>query len=376
MAPQRVPLRQMTYSTLDTIALSHHQPFYSPAWSMRTLAIETSCDDTSMALVSHHNGIRTCEAMVTRSQYSHNAFGWVVPNTASEEHARVILDVWKELCEGQPDSLMQTIDCISVTTSPWLPWSLTIWRVAAHTLWSWYHKPIVAVNHLDGHAFSCLLDRHDDDCPLPALVLSVSGGHSDLILITNQLSHHVTSVRHCGPWSLFSLGCTRDDAVGEVFDKVARALGGPYPGGKWLDDRAGTYQPPAHEANPFTQPKWFAWSLDFSFSGLKRQVIASLNHQTLTDEIIARTAYRFQTTAINTLIHHLDHAYDLYNPVSVMIVGGVSANSRLRQAAHDRCSHKTVQLLFPTQMRYCVDNAAMIGVAWLLQYQHTHHEIV
>lgn len=344
---------------------------------MRTLAIETSCDDTSMALVSYHDGRRTCDAMVTRAQYSHNVFWWVVPNQASEEHARVILDVRKELCEGNPDAVMKTVDCISVTTTPGLPWSLTIGRVAAHTLWSRFDKPLVAVNHLDGHAFSCLLERHDHDCPFPALVLSVSGGHSDLIAISKQSLPALESfpVRHCGPWSLFSLGSTRDDAVWEVFDKVARALGGPYPGGKRLDDQAATYHPPQDETNPFTKPKWFAWSLDFSFSGIKSQVIWSLTNVALTTQTITRTAYRFQDRVVDTLLHHLDQAVAICNPQSIMIVWGVSANTRLRHSVQERSSKKNISLFFPYHLRYCVDNAAMIGVAWLIQWQHTQANV-
>lgn len=220
---------------------------------MKTLAIESSCDDTSVAIIEYDNGYFSVKQMLTSDQTGlHNPYGGVVPELAYRAHAENILPLVEEIGGS---SLKDEIDMITVTGRPGLPGALLVGVNAAHTLGILRDKPVLEVNHIMGHVFSVLLERRLDINQLPYVCLTVSGGHSDIYVVTDKDSpYQISDVTEdnwikrqhlgigeqleVGPFSVTKLGQTRDDAAGEVFDKVARMLGGPYPGGAWLSELA------------------------------------------------------------------------------------------------------------------------------------------
>ena len=186
------------------------------------LAIETSCDDTSLALVSkHEEGFFAVDQLLMYSQLAHQAHGGVVPELASRLHSEQIIGL---LAQIDPNTL-KNIDAIAVTTHPGLPGALVVGKTVAATLSSWYTKPLLEVHHIHGHIFSLLLERNISDIQFPLVVLTASGGHNDIYLVDASLE-------------ITKLGQTLDDAAGECFDKVARMLGGPYPGGSRIGEQA------------------------------------------------------------------------------------------------------------------------------------------
>ena len=322
---------------------------------MRVLSIETSCDETSLAVVLEEGTGFVIEKHLISSQADiHARYGGVVPEVAAREHAAWIFPLMKEL-DIPHDG--KGIDAIAVTAGPGLVPALRIGVELGKVLaWNW-HKPLVAVNHLEGHLYSVWLETNKP--PLfPSVCLLVSGGHTELILMKDY-----------GQYQL--LGMTRDDAAGEAFDKVAKLLGLPYPGGPQISkialegDSAGI---------DFPRPMLDSKNLDFSFSGLKTAVRLcveenrSESHTTMDSITQATIAASFQQAVVDTLVHKTLKAVQQVHPKSVILSGGVSANHLLRKTLGEKLSALDSEITFHSPaLAFTGDNAAMIAVAGIMK---------
>lgn len=357
----------------------------------KTLAIETSCDDTSLAIVSYDQWRFSVDSIIAYSQIEHHQpFGGVVPEIAFRLHSEQILALVKHF----PADTIAAVDHISVTTHPWLGWSLLVGKTVAHMLGEHYNKEVIHVHHIYGHIFSLLLERDVKDLPFPWVVLTVSGGHNELYHIDKEtgLSRDITDwmsnelhgesliepVLMLSDLTITKLWHTLDDAAGECFDKVARMVGGPYPGGQWISEQALKGKP--HPDYRFKRILLgdHTWSYDFSFSGMKAQAYTLLRRicaehglsewvesaLQLEPQIIADICYEFQEAVCDTLAMKLAAAVKEFSPATVGIVGGVSANDRLYELAQSMLVGENV--LRPTKKLYSTDNGAMIGVVGLL----------
>lgn len=311
---------------------------------MRVLGIETSCDETAISIVSHTNGTFVIEKSLLSSQAAiHAQFGGVVPEVAAREHAAHVFPLLEAV--GVPRD-GTGIDAIGVTAGPGLVPALRIGVELGKTLaWIW-NKPLVPVNHLEGHIYSVWFE---DPIPkFPALCLLVSGGHTELILMKDH-----------GKYEL--LGMTRDDAAGEAFDKVAKMLGLSYPGGPEISRAAlkGDAQKIA-----FPRPMIDSQDLDFSFAGLKTAVRVHLqNKEGDTTEDVAAS---FQKAAVDVLVSKTLKAAKQVNPASIILSGGVSANKVLRGALADAIKeHHPETTYHVPSLSLTGDNAAMIALAGL-----------
>lgn len=323
----------------------------------RILAIETSCDETSAAIIVGHGSavpVRV-EAHVVRSQIAtHEVFGGVVPEVAAREHLaymvpmlrRVVLDAQGE------------IDAIAVTVGPGLAPALRVGIEVAKTLAATWNKPLVPVCHLEGHIYASWLvetARRDVSEPVPqfpVLALVVSGGHTELVLMKNH-----------GEFE--RLGETIDDAAGEAFDKVAKMLGLSYPGGPAVEKLA-----EGGDTRAFAFPRAMPDSLDFSFSGVKTSVLYTLReHEAkLQDPAFRRDiAASFQEAVIDVLVKKTAKAVEKYAPASVVLAGGVAANRALRERLQAMGVAYNVPVHVPP-FTYALDNAAMIGVAGYFRF--------
>lgn len=310
---------------------------------MLTLGIETSCDDTSVALLENNKNLRCF--LVASQLKDHETFGGVVPELASRKHLENLIPLLSQLLdECEIKNPPREIHLIAVTDGPGLMGSLLIGTTAAKALAQAWEVPLIAVNHLEGHIFSNYL-AHDDLLP-PFITLIISGGHTELIL-----------VRSFGDYKL--LGATRDDAVGEAFDKVARLLGLGYPGGPMIEKMAGKGDP---FAIPLPVPMANSPSIEFSFSGLKTAVLWALkrNPNLRVEDVCAS----FQRAAIEALLRKVDLAVKITGISKVAISGGVAANSWLREKIEGKSLHA---YLPPIEL--CTDNAAMIAAAGYNAYK-------
>ncbi|MBI2473598.1 tRNA (adenosine(37)-N6)-threonylcarbamoyltransferase complex transferase subunit TsaD [Candidatus Uhrbacteria bacterium] len=322
---------------------------------MRVLSIETSCDETSLAVVREDESSFIVEKNIVSSQATiHAQYGGVVPEVAAREHAAWIFPLMKEL-DIPHDG--KGIDAIAVTAGPGLVPALRIGVELGKVLaWSW-NKPLVAVNHLEGHLYSVWLET--DRPPLfPSLCLLVSGGHTELILMKDH-----------GKYQL--LGMTRDDAAGEAFDKVAKLLGLPYPGGPQISKLALEGDPAGID---FPRPMLDSQNLDFSFSGLKTAVRLSVEHHAslhqggLDPVDRATIAASFQQAVVDTLVHKTLKAVQQTHPKSVILSGGVSANRLLRETLREKLSVVDPNITFHSPaIVFTGDNAAMIGAAGMMK---------
>jgi N6-L-threonylcarbamoyladenine synthase len=305
---------------------------------VRILAIETSCDETAAAVVEDGRIVRS--SVVSSQVDLHARFGGVVPEIASRAHVELVNPVIAEaLVEAGCE--LSDLDAVAATCGPGLAGALLIGVSAAKAIALATGLPYVGVNHLEGHLYAAWLD--EPDAELPMAVLLVSGGHTMLIAMD-------------GPGSYRVLGETVDDAAGEAFDKVARVLGLGYPGGPAIDQLAATGNP---DAIAFPRPM-LRDGLDFSFSGLKTAVI---NHiREYPDGDLADIAASFQEAVVDTLITKLGLAADACDARTLVIGGGVAANSRLRTGVLDLALETGRQALLPS-FAMCTDNAAMIGAA-------------
>lgn len=363
---------------------------------MRVLAIETSCDDTSCAVVMQDSdGVMRTEHMVSFHQLKlHASYGWVVPELASREHLDKIVSVLYALVDlynVDIDIFMESIDSIAVTTHPWLPWSLVIGKTAALVLGTFFDKPIEYINHLHGHVFSWMIDRHPRHHN-QTLVLSLSGGHSDMYIISDSsLDMDNIDKSSVGSYLLYHIAQTRDDAMGEVFDKVSRLLGWPYPGGAWIEQQAssftlsptdGFYKTLIKEYIKF-KPIFLWDTLDFSFSWVKSQAQQTIDHiqrfleldnkKKISSDIVALICYSFQEVMSKILVQRMWQALERYKDVTrVALVGGVSANKKLSADIQDDIDvfnyryWRNLEFVKPLSFEYCTDNAAMIGAVSLL----------
>ena len=233
---------------------------------MKTLAIETSCDDTSLAILDNDDWIFNVDKIVMYSQIQqHIPYGWVLPEVASRLHSEKIVSLIQEIWLEN----IQNVDFISVTTKPGLPWSLVVGRTTAHLLAEYYHKPLLEVNHIHGHIFSILLERKLEDIQCPLVILTASWGHNDLYVVTNShdssLSLRMTEENTEKVWPFFvtKIGYTLDDAAWEAFDKVSKMLGGPYPWWPWISAQALKWKP--NENFQFKRKYdliWIQWCLE------------------------------------------------------------------------------------------------------------------
>ncbi len=316
---------------------------------MFILGLETSCDETAAAVVQ--DGRHALSNVIASQVDIHREYGGVVPEVAARSHIEVVLPVIHEALE-KAGVTWEQIDAIAVTAGPGLLGSLLIGTLTARTIAWARHKPLIAVNHVVAHTFANFLT--DPQPQFPMLSLSASGKHSDLLLFESPLEYRL-------------LGQTRDDAAGEAFDKVARMMGFPYPGGPRISTLA-----PDGDERAYDLPKTvFKDSYDFSFSGLKTAVLRTLQHEAggdfrlsslelpgrLTDTQKANMAASFQRTVCETLTAQLLRAYHQYRPQSVVIAGGVAANQRLRQEV----TRQIPLDMHYAPMEYCTDNGAMIG---------------
>jgi N6-L-threonylcarbamoyladenine synthase len=306
------------------------------------LAIETSCDETAAAVIK--NGTEILSNVVASQIESHKRFGGVVPEIASRHHVEQITIVVEEALK-QASITFEEIAAIAVTEGPGLVGALLIGVNAAKALAFAHGKPVVGVHHIAGHIYA---NRLVTEMKFPLLSLVVSGGHTELV---HMPEHGVFEV----------IGETRDDAAGEAYDKVARTLNLPYPGGPHIDRLA-------HEGNPsYNLPR--AWleegSYDFSFSGLKSAVINTIHNAKQKGEEINPNdmAASFQQSVIEVLVTKTVRAAKEYNVKQVLLAGGVAANKGLRAELEKAFSSlEDVELVIPP-LSLCTDNAAMIGAA-------------
>ena len=312
---------------------------------MKILAFETSCDETSAAVV---DGLKVL-SNVTHTQLEHADFGGVVPEIASRAQIRLIWPITRKALAVSGVGLDE-IEGIAVTKGPGLIGSLLVGIVFAKTIAQLLHRPLIGVNHLEGHIFSAFISHPELKPPL--LVLLVSGGHTELVWMADYFDYRL-------------LGVTLDDAAGEAFDKVAKLLGLPYPGGPHID-RIAREGDPEFVNFPRARPKDF----DFSFSGLKTAVLYYLRKQSkeFIEEHIADIAASFQEAVVDSLLLKTEKAVEQTGAEKLAVVGGVSLNSRLREKFRSAFTGK-VELFFP-EPQYCGDNAAMIGAAGHVRLEH------
>ncbi len=311
--------------------------------NINILAIESSCDETAAAVVK--NG-RTILSNVISSQIAlHTLYGGVVPEIASRKHIEKINQVIKQAL-SEANVTLQDIDAIGVTYGPGLVGALLVGVAEAKAISYGTGKPLVGVHHIEGHVSANYIE-HNDLQP-PFLCLIVSGGHTHLVIVKDYGVYEI-------------IGRTRDDAAGEAFDKVARAIGLGYPGGPKIDklakegNKKGIVFPRAHiESSPY----------DFSFSGVKSAVLNYLNSCEMKKEEVNRAdiAASFQDAVVDVLVRNTIAAAKDFNLDQIAIAGGVAANSALREAMSDGCKEQGIKLCYPSPI-YCTDNAAMIGVA-------------
>lgn len=312
------------------------------------LGIETSCDETAASIVKNGNEI---VANVVASQIdSHKRFGGVVPEIASRHHVEQVTIVLEEVM-AQADMTFKNLDAIAVTEGPGLVGALLIGVNAAKALSFAHQIPLVGVHHIAGHIYA---NQLVDELEFPCLALVVSGGHTELVLMKEHGSFEV-------------IGETLDDAAGEAYDKVARTMGLPYPGGPHIDRLA-------HEGEPTIKlPR--AWleegSYHFSFSGLKSAVINTLHNASQKGETIApeNLAASFQASVIEVLVGKTLKAAEAYGVKQVVLAGGVAANKGLREALTSAFTKlPDVKVIIPP-LSLCTDNAAMIAAAGTVAFE-------
>lgn len=311
---------------------------------MKIFGIETSCDETAAAVVE--DGVKVISNVIASSIDLYQATGGVVPEVAAREHLKQISPVVdKALADAECE--WKDIDGIAVTTNPGLIASLLVGINTAQTLAYIHQKPLIEVDHVHGHIYANFLERETPP-KFPLLVLTVSGGHNELMLMRG---HH----------DFVKLGETLDDAAGEAFDKVARLLGLGYPGGPVISKLAENGDP---EAFQFPRPMLDSKNkLNFSFSGLKSAVRREVEHLKKNDnQTIADLCASFQQAVIEVLVDKLVLATQEHEVKEVHLAGGVSANQLLRQMAREKLPNK-LPLFWPVEQIFCTDNAAMIAAA-------------
>ncbi len=312
------------------------------------LAVETSCDETAASVVK--NGREVLSNVIYTQIALHTKFGGVVPEIASRKHIEKINQVIEGALE-EAGVALRDITAIAVTYGPGLVGALLVGVSEAKALSFATGIPLVGVHHISGHISANYIEHRELEPPFACLV--ASGGHSHLVVVKDYGQYEI-------------IGRTRDDAAGEAFDKVARAIGLGYPGGPKIDKLSKEGNP---DAIPFPRAKVGSNEYDFSFSGLKSAVLNYLNSCQMRGEGInqADVAASFQKAVIDVLVEHSLHAVKEYGFHKFAIAGGVAANSSLRAAFERKCAGRNVAFYYPSPI-YCTDNAAMIGVAGYYEY--------
>lgn len=345
------------------------------------LAIETSCDETACAIlewsVDHESlssskttSIKVLSNIVSSQASLHAAYGGVVPQLAAREHIKNIVPVIEEALTTAQFT-RDSIDFIAVTEGPGLMPALLVGVNAAKTLALLWDKPLMGIQHLEGHVYANFISENtklkmNNEKVFPLLALIVSGGHTELVLMENHFQYEV-------------LGETQDDAAGEAFDKVAKLLGLPYPGGPEVARRAdefrNRYSPLEikHLSEQFPRPMLTADNYDFSFSGLKTAVLYAFQKENeeakSQPDFIPSICHAFQEAAVDVLVGKTKRALSMYSPMTFVIAGGVSANTRLREQLTHLIDTNFPETTFLTpEFKYSLDNAAMIGAAALMRY--------
>lgn len=333
---------------------------------MKILAIETSCDETAIAVLDISGGLKRTKVKILSSIVAsqvkiHAAWGGVVPNLAKREHQKNLPIILKKALKQAKLSFRKPkIDLIAVTNGPGLEPALWVGINFAEDLTRKWKKPLLGINHLEGHIMSVLLPQ-PKKIFFPSLALVVSGGHTELVLIKKWLKYKV-------------IGQTLDDAAGEAFDKVARLLGLGYPGGPVIAKEAEKFQVSNSKFQvKLPRPMINSKDYNFSFSGLKTAVLYKLKELGIVDEATKnQVAYEFQQAAIDVLVLKTIRAAKEYKVKTVILGGGVAANNELRsQLAKSTASLKNPPELLMPEMKFSGDNAAMIALAayfrWLKQ---------
>ena len=304
------------------------------------LAIESSCDETSMAIVK--NGCEVIECVVLTQMDTHAEFGGVVPEVASRMHTENITMVLEELLKKSKYT-KDNIDAIAVTYAPGLLGSLLVGLECAKTIAFVWNKPLIKVNHTIGHIYANNLMKK---MTYPMLALVVSGGHTDMVIMRDD-------------YKFEKLGSSLDDSIGEVYDKVARVLGLKYPGGPNIERLAQNGKYSYDLPKPVNDDTY-----NFSYSGLKSAVINLVHNEEQRNNEINKEdlAFSFQYIAIDELVRKVELAINNTGVKNMIIAGGVSANKYLREQMKNLCEKYNVELTIP-DFKYCTDNAAMIGAA-------------
>lgn len=312
---------------------------------MKILGIETSCDETAASVIE--DGTKIISSVIATSSDMHAKTGGVIPEVAARQQVKSILPV---ITEAIKDTPLKEIDAIAVTVGPGLIGSLLVGVETAKTLSLVWNKPLIPVNHLIGHIYANWLTENSKP-EFPALALVVSGGHTDLILMKSH-----TDIT----W----ISGTRDDAAGEAFDKTARLLNLPYPGGPNLSKLAQQYletlNPEKEALTYFPRPLANEDTFDWSFSGLKTSVLKAVQNNVFIDQ--AKLAAEIQEAIVDSLVTKVFGALEMYKPKSFLLAGGVAANNRLREKFVSKLASKSSLTAFHVpDIKLCTDNAAYIA---------------
>ncbi len=363
---------------------------------MRTLAIETSCDDTSLAIVNYEDWFFDIEKILLHSQIAeHTKFGWVIPELASRLHEAKVIDLVDKLWLEE----IKKVDFISYTCCPGLPWSLLVGRTLANTLSLFLDKKLTPVHHINWHILSILCDENIKNIHFPFVALTVSGWHNNLYIVEQDiLSPDLKSINKSGldtletyieelqnnysldqddlitkVWNLkfTKIWFTLDDAAGEVFDKVSRMLGGPYPGGKWIWDKAKLWKKMNFDFPRIWLKKkefnfsfsWLKASANYKIQEIKKEIWEELDEQT-----ICSIAYEFEQAVVETLWKKLLKSAKHFWIKNIALVGGVSANEELKTFITNHKEKFWINNFYtPKKPLYSTDNAAMIWVAGIIE---------
>lgn len=312
------------------------------------LGIETSCDETAASVV--RNGRNVLSNVISSQIPLHTIYGGVVPEIASRKHVEKINPVIKKALE-EANVTLEDIDVIGVTYGPGLVGALLVGVAEAKALSYAAKKPLVGVHHIEGHVSANFIKYPELEPPF--LCLIVSGGHSHIVIVKDYAEFEI-------------LGKTRDDAAGEAFDKIARAIGLGYPGGPKIDSLAKSGNKHAIE---FPRANIEGAPYDFSFSGLKSSVLNYLNSAEMKNEKInkADVAASFQEAVVDVLVRKTILAAKDYSIDKLALAGGVASNSALREAMRKACADNNLELFYPDPI-LCTDNAAMIASAAYYDY--------
>lgn len=313
------------------------------------LGIESSCDETAASVV--RNGREVLSNVISSQIELHKLYGGVVPEIASRKHIEKINQVVEEALE-EADITLEEIDAIAVTYGPGLVGALLVGVAAAKAIAYAAKKPLVGVHHIEGHVSANFIENKELQPPF--LCLIVSGGHTHLVVVEDYGEYKI-------------IGKTRDDAAGEAFDKVARAIGLGYPGGPKIDKLSKEGNP---RAIAFPRARVGDSEYDFSFSGLKSAVLNYLNSCSMKEETVceADVAASFQASVVDVLVSHTIAAAKEYGFKTIALAGGVASNYGLREGMEQACQKEGFQLYYPSPV-FCTDNAAMIAAAGYYEYK-------